>query len=139
MNMFKPSSTSTSKEYISQCPPLRQESIKQLDKLIREVVPDLKPHFATNMLGYGSFPYKNYKGELVEWPTVALANQKNYLSLYVCALDGNQYIAEKYADALGRVKVGKSCIRFKQFSDLDTDTLRKVLKEAAANPGFGER
>lgn len=139
MNMFKPSEASTRAEYISACPADRQDSIKKLDRLIQDAAPSLKAHFGSNMLGYGSFPYKNYKGEMIEWPTVAVSNRKNYISLYVCALDGNEYLAEKYRDSLGNVTVGKSCIRFKQFSDLNEPTLRTVLIEAAANPGLGER
>lgn len=139
MNMFNPSEASTREEYISACPADCQDSIKKLDRLIQEVAPSLTPHFASNMLGYGSFPYKNYKGEMIEWPTVALSNRKNYISLYVCALDGDEYIAEKYRDSLGKVTVGKSCIRFKVFSDLNEPVLRTVLIEAAANPGLGGR
>jgi hypothetical protein len=88
------------------------------------------------MLGYGNFKYKNYKGEVIDWPTVALANQKNYISLYVCAVDNGQYIAEMYKDKLGKVSVGKSCIRFKKIEDLNLETLKKVIKLAEKSPGL---
>jgi hypothetical protein len=88
------------------------------------------------MLGYGSFKYLNYKKEIIDWPTVALANQKNYFSLYICALEDGKYIAEKYKDELGKVSVGKSCIRFKKLEDLDRKGLLKVLKLAAKFPGL---
>jgi hypothetical protein len=88
------------------------------------------------MLGYGTFPYLNNKKEKLEWPVIALANQKNYISLYVCALDKGQYIAEKHKKELGKVSVGKSCIRFKKLEDVNLPVLKKVLQLAAKSPGL---
>jgi len=107
-----------------------------LHAMIQKVSPKLKPHFASNMLGYGSFPYKNYKKEKIEWPIVALASQKQYMSLYVCAVLDGKYIAEIYKKDLGKVSVGRSCIRFKKLSDLNLVTLKKVIKAAEKNPGL---
>ncbi|MCB0214503.1 MAG: DUF1801 domain-containing protein, partial [Anaerolineae bacterium] len=111
MNMFKPVGATSVKEYLALLPKDRLEPIAFLHKFIQKIDPSLKPVFASNMLGYGTFKYKNYKKEIVDWPLIALASQKNYMSIYVCAIDGDQYIAEKYKDELGKVSVGKSCIR----------------------------
>lgn len=73
---------------------------------------------------------------MIDWPTVALASQKNYISLYVCAVEDGKYIAEKYRAKLGKVSVGKSCIRFKKLEDLSIPELKKVLKIAARSPGL---
>ena len=134
--MFKPVKAKTREEYFALLPPERRGMMDLLDKFIRKTVPSLKPIFAYNMPGYGTFKYKNYKNEIIDWPTVALANQKNYISIYVCAIDGNEYIAEKYADKLGKVSVGKSCIRIKNIGDLNLETLAKVLKYAEKAPGL---
>jgi hypothetical protein len=88
------------------------------------------------MPGYGSFKYKNYKKEILEWPIIALASQKNYISVYVCAVKDGEYIAEKYKNELGKASVGKSCIRFKKLEDLNLKTLEKVIKLAAKFPGL---
>src|SRR5687767_14986746 len=115
MNMFAESSATSTKEYIKSIPHDRRKTVESLDQFIKRTAPKLKPHFATNMLGYGSFQYLDKrKKELRDWPTVALANQKNYISLYVCALEDGEYAAEKYASRLGKVDVGRSCIRFKK-------------------------
>lgn len=136
MNMFKPTTAKSIKEYISSVPNGRKESIVFLHSFIQKSVPKLKPHFANNMLGYGSFPYLNYKKEMIKWPVIALANQKQYLSIYVCAVENGQYIAEKYKKELGKVTVGRSCISFKSLKDLNLPVLKKVLKEAAKHPGL---
>lgn len=134
MNMFKSVKAKTVKEYFDMLPADRREIIEYLHNFIQKTAPTLKSHFAYNMLGYGSFKYKNSKGEMLDWPTIALANQKNYISLYVCAVQNGEYIAEKHKDELGKVSVGKSCIRFKKISDLDFETLKKVIKLAEKSP-----
>jgi hypothetical protein len=136
MNMFKLTKVKSVAEYIDSVSPGRREMIVFLHKFIRKTVPKLKPHFASNMLGYGSFPYLNYKKEMISWPVVAMANQKQYVSVYVCALKDGEYIAEKYKKKLGKVNVGRSCIRFKKLEDVNLPALAKVLKEAAKNPGL---
>ncbi len=136
MNMFKPTEAKSVKEYMEALPPERREPIEFLHAFIKKTAPSLKPHFAYNMLGYGSFPYLNHKKERITWPVLALASQKQYISLYVCAAENGKYIAEKNKKELGKVSVGKSCIRFKKISDLDLETLKKVIKLAAKNPGL---
>jgi hypothetical protein len=136
--MFKPVGAADDREYIEMLAPERKEVIEYLDTLIKQTVPKQKRFFAYNMLGYGSFQYTNYKKEVIDWPIIALASQKNYISLYVCALDqaNGQYLAEKYQDKLGKVSVGKSCIRFKKLEDLNIDTVKQVLAEAEKQPGL---
>lgn len=134
--MFKPVGAKTVDEYIALLADERKRIILSIDALIQETVPGLQKHFAYNMIGYGTFPYKNYKKELIEWPIIALASQQNYISVYICALEDGQYVAKKYKSKLGKVSVGKSCIRFKKLEDVDMVTLRKVLKIAAKHPGI---
>ena len=135
-NMFKPTKATNVKDYLESLPEERKKAILVLHNFIRKVSPKLKSHFAYNMLGYGSFPYKNYKKEVIDWPIIALASQKNYMSVYVCALENGEYLAEKYKDKLGKVSVGKSCIRFKKLEDLNLSELKLVLQKAIKTPGL---
>lgn len=136
MNMFKTTNAKSIKEYLEAVPADRKAIINALHTFIQKTAPSLKPHFASNMLGYGAFPYRNYKNEQIEWPVISLANQKNYISLYVCAINHGSYVAEKFAKDLGKVSVGKSCIRFKKLEDVHLPTLKKVILFAAKHPGF---
>lgn len=136
MNMFKPVKATSIKEYIDSIDEPRKNQIIELDKFIKKTIPTLKPHFAYNMLGYGSFHYKNKSGGEGDWPVVALASQKNYISVYVCAVENKRYIAETYKEKLPKTSIGKSCIRFKKLEDLDLNVLGEILKKAEKNPGF---
>ena len=136
MNMFKPTKAKTVKEYMEALPADRRESVESLDAFIRKTAPSLKQHFAYNMLGYGSFPVKNSKKEMIQWPTVGIANQKQHISLYVCSVENGQYLAEAHKKELGKATVGKTCISFKKLDDLNMDGLKKVLKAAEKSPGL---
>lgn len=129
MNMFKPTKAKDVKSYIEAIDEPRKSEVKKVDKFIRKCVPDLKSWFAYNMIGYGTFHYKTKSGREGDWPVIALASQKNYISVYVCGADGQQYTAEKYADKLKPASVGKSCIRYKKVEDIDFKLLEKVIRE----------
>jgi hypothetical protein len=106
------------------------------DALIQKAAPKLKPVLFGGMtgmwLGYGMMPYQSKSmKEPGEWPVIAVANQKNYVSLYVTAVENGEYVAEKYKATLGKVSVGKSCIRFKKFEDLNLGGLNKLIKMVA--------
>jgi len=114
----------------------REPLIRELDGIIQQAAPKLKPVIFGGMsgtwLGYGMQPYqtKSMK-EPGEWPVIALASQKNYVSLYVMAVENGEYMAEKYAKDLGKVSVGKSCIRFKKLEDLNLPAVTELLKTVA--------
>lgn len=134
--MFKKIKATSVEEYLKSIPENRKEDILSLHNFIKSTVPNLKSHFAYNMLGYGSFKYKNYKNQIIDWPIIALASQKNYISIYICATNNGKYIAEENKENLGKVKVGKSCIRFNKLKDINLDKLKEIIKLASKNPGL---
>lgn len=133
MNMFKSTAAETPEEYISIIEDhSRKAIIQQLHDFIQKTVPHLKPYIISGMIGYGTYHYKYNSGREGNWCIIALASQKNYISIYVCSIDGNEYVAEKNKALLGsKVSVGKSCIRFKKIEDVDMEGLEKVIKIGA--------
>lgn len=136
MNMFKVTDAKTPEEYIAKIDEPRRSEIKILHEFIRKTVPDLKPFIISGMIGYGPFHYKSPSGREGDWSILALASQKNYISVYACAAKDGQYVAEKYKDKLPKANIGRSCIRFKKTSDIDLDVLKKVLLESKKLGGF---
>src|SRR6185503_9812156 len=129
MNMFKTTAAKTPEEYVDLITEPRKSEIKKLDAFIRKTVPKLKPFIINGMIGYGSFHYKSKSGIEGDWAKILLAAQKNYISVYVCAIDAGQYVAEKYKKDFPKANIGKSCIRFKKTEDIDLEMLKKVLLE----------
>ena len=122
----------------------RQDDLRALDAVIREAAPDLKPvlfgGMTGKMLGYGMQPYQTKSMKQAgEWPILALAAQKHHMSLYVCAVEDGQYIAEKLQPKLGKVSCGKSCIRFKKIDDLNLEVIREMLRDIDKRVSAGEK
>ena len=136
MNMFSKNEAKSVLEYLMMVPEDRKKDIDFLHDLIQKTVPSLKPYFASNMIGYGSFYYLDSKKQKRDWPIIALANQKNYISIYVCALVEDKAALEKYKKELGKNSKGISCIRFKKIEEINPETLKLVLKLAEKNPGL---
>lgn len=126
----KKTTAKTAEEYIELLDEPRKSQLKELHELIRKTVPKLKPAIALGMIMYGKFHYKYKSGREGDWYVIALASQKNYISLYVCATDGKKYVAEKYKKQLPKADIGRSCIRFKKIEDIDLPLIKKILKEA---------
>jgi len=127
--MMGSSKATTPAEYITTVPEDRRKDIKELHAMIHKVAPNLKPHMLAGMLGYGKYHYRYASGREGDWSLIALANQKNYISLYVCAVKNGKYLPESYKSKLPKASIGKSCIRFKRLEDLDRKVLEQLLKE----------
>ena len=131
MKMHGSHDVSTPEEYIAAVEDDRREQIAAIHAFIRETVPDLEPHIMSGMLAYGRYHYKYASGREGDWCRVALASNKQYISLYCCAADETGYIPEQYQERLPKAKIGKSCVRFKRWSDLDHDIVAEMLRRGA--------
>ena len=135
MNMFAKNEAKSVEEYLLMVPNDRKKDIDFLHDFIQKSVPKLKPYYASNMIGYGSFFYLDSKKQKKDWPIISLANQKNYITIYVCALIEDKLAAAEYKKDLGKLTKSLSCIRFKNIEEIKLETLKTVLKLAEKNPG----
>jgi uncharacterized protein YdhG (YjbR/CyaY superfamily) len=101
--------------YLAEQPPERQAELARLRELICEAAPA-----AEECMRYGMPAYEI--GELL----FSFAAQKNYFAFYL--LDTK--LVEHYRAQLGKLSVGKGCIRFRKFDDLPAEVLRQMLVEA---------
>lgn len=136
MNMFAKNAAKTLEEYLSLVPAGQKKDIDFLHAFIQKTVPKLKPHYAMNMIGYGSFNYLDSKKQKKAWPVISLAYQKNYITIYVCGRFDDKAEVENLKKDLGKLTKGLSCIRFKKTEEIKLDALKKVLKGAEKNPGI---
>ena len=82
------------------------------------------------IIGYGAGDYTRPNGTKVDWFMVGLALQKNYISVYLNAVEDRQYLSERYGTEVGKVKVGKSSLSFKSVDDIDIDKLTALVEKA---------
>ncbi len=129
--MQAPAHIKTPAQYIAALDEPRRAAIQTLHDAIRKAAPGLKSEIGYGMLGYGPIHMTYDSGREVDSWIICLASQKNYISLYIgaCGVDG--YIAEAYKSRLGKVSVGKSCIRFKKLEDLNLKVAMELVKKAS--------
>ncbi|HEX8846090.1 MAG TPA: DUF1801 domain-containing protein [Pyrinomonadaceae bacterium] len=110
--------TITYDRYLAGLPEERRETIKRVWQTIRENVPagyteKIGPKFLTFMAGD-------------EW-YLALANQKNYISLYLMPVYMFPELKAKLDNSGKRLKCGKGCINFKRVEDLPLETIAEIV------------
>lgn len=126
-------------QHLAELPDAVRADLIELDRLITESMPGVgrtlwEGRFwggtDQQIIGYGDFTYTGSNKKTVEWFVVGLAAQKNHLSLYVSAADEQGYLVRRYADRLGKVKMGSAVVNFKSVSDLDLAAVRELVAEA---------
>jgi hypothetical protein len=122
----------TPAEYLAAVDDKRRPDIAALDALIRTHAPELAPVVMSGMLGYGPFHYRYASGREGDACKLSIASNASYISLYCFAADDDGYVAERYADRLGKASIGKSCVRFKKLADLDEQALVALIEETAS-------
>jgi uncharacterized protein YdhG (YjbR/CyaY superfamily) len=108
------SSAATVDEYISELEGERRDAVISLRLVLKGSVPGLEESMTHGM------PYYT-KGE----DYYAIASQKHYISLYVSDME----MLTRYSDQLGKVNLGKSCIRFRRLENIDLAMVGRMLQE----------
>lgn len=131
------STTRTPDQFIDSLEPRVGDEIRRLDEVISTTMTRQSRVLwegkfwggsEQSIIGYGDYTYQRGK-ETIEWFKVGLAVQKNYTSLYVNAADEEGYLSRRYADRLGKVKLGSSALSFKTIDDIDLEVLEEMLEE----------
>jgi uncharacterized protein YdhG (YjbR/CyaY superfamily) len=108
------SDTATVDEYISELEGDRKEAVIRLRTILKGSVPGLEETMSHGM------PYYT-KGD----DFYAIAAQKHYISLYVSDME----LLKRYSRRLGKVNLGKSCVRFRRLENIDLNVVGRMLTE----------
>ena len=84
------------------------------------------------IIGYARIEQPRPKGPAVEWFLVGLALQQKHVSLYVNAAVDGAYLTKKYADRLGKAKVGAAAVTITDLASVDLAELQAMIAEAFA-------
>ena len=128
--MIAPPEIKTPAQYFASLAEPHRSDVRALHDAIRKAIPEHKPGMIGGFLGFGKYRYKYASGREGDTGVVAIASQKQYISLYL-GCTGAGYLAEKNKHRLGKVSVGKYCIRFKKLADLDLKVAMDLVKETA--------
>lgn len=132
-------STTSPEDYIASLPDGVRDDVAALDAQLARVMAGEErvlwegPMWGGShqrIIGYGAMVQRQRTRD-VEWFVVGLAAQKAHLSLYVNAAEEGQYLARRFADRLGRVKVGSANMTFRRLADVDVPAMIEMVKRAS--------
>jgi hypothetical protein len=127
------SDAATAEEYLAALPEDRREILSRVREVILAHLPDgYEEGMQYGMISYfvplSRYP-TTYNGQALSY--VALASQKNYVSLYLTSIYGNgpaeAWFREEYAKSGKKPNMGKSCVRFKKLEDLPLDLVGRAV------------
>ena len=127
------SEATTPAQYLAELPEERRDLVETIRRTILDHLPEGYEETMTfGMLGYvvplEDFP-DTYNGEPVG--SVALANQKQYVAVYLMGIYADEAERTWFVDAwkaTGRkLDMGKSCVRFKKLDDVALDVLGEAV------------
>ena len=110
--------TLTFEQYLAGLPPERRGEVERVWRVVRENVPggyaeEIGPKFISFKAGE-------------DW-YVALASQKNYISLYLMPVYVFPELKAKLDAGGKRLKCGKSCVNFRRADELPLETIAEIV------------
>jgi len=112
--------------------------LDEVHRTIAAVAPALLPPVRDGaVLGYGPYHYRYASGREGDAHLITVRGGSRHLSVYVTATDGDVYVPEVHASALGKVSVGRSCIRVRRAGELDLAVFGEVVRRAIELGGAG--
>ncbi|HEU5182938.1 MAG TPA: DUF1801 domain-containing protein [Gemmatimonadaceae bacterium] len=128
-NKTKPTDASVDDYIASRANAQQQADCRELMALFKRVTRQTPRMWGPSIVGYGSYRYTYDSGRAGEAPLAAFAIRGRELVVYLWPKGQEQ---RSLLSKLGKHKMGKSCLYFKQLADLDTAVLEKLVVESIA-------
>jgi hypothetical protein len=123
-NKTKPTGASVADYIASRANERQRSDCKDLMALLKKVTRHPPKMWGPSIVGYGSFRYTYESGRTAETPLAGFAIRGRELVLYVLAEGDKQ---KSLLSKLGKHRMGKVCLYFKQLADLDTAVLERLV------------
>ena len=129
-NKTKPTGASVKDYLASRASDQQRADCQELMALLEKVTQQSPKMWGPSIVGYGSYRYTYETGRTGEAPLAGFAIRGRELVVYLMA-EGSQQKA--LLSKLGKHRVGKSCLYFRQLADLDTAVLEQLVAGSVAD------
>ena len=102
---------------------------RELMALLKKITRQPPKMWGPSIVGYGSFRYTYESGHTGEAPLAGFAIRGRELVVYVVAEGDKQ---KSLLSRLGKHRMGKVCLYFKQLADLDKSVLKQLVTNSVA-------
>jgi hypothetical protein len=123
-NKTKPTDASVEDYIASRANAQQRTDCRELMVLFKKVIRHSPRMWGPSIVGYGSYRYTYESGRTGEAPLAGFAIRGRELVVYVVAEGEEQ---RSLLSRLGKHKMGKACLYFKQLADLDRAVLEKLV------------
>ena len=123
-NKTKPTDASVDDYIAARANAQQHADCRELMALFRRVTRQTPRMWGPSIVGHGSYRYTYDSGRTGEAPLAGFAIRGRELVLYVMAEGREQ---RSLLSKLGKHRMGKSCLYFKQLADLDKSVLEKLV------------
>jgi hypothetical protein len=123
-NKTKPTDASIEDYLASRASPQQHADCRELLLLLGDVTRQSPKMWGPTIVGYGSYKYTYESGRSGEAPLTGFAIRGRDLVVYLMAESDDQ---KALLSRLGKHKMGKSCLYFRQLSDVDRSVLEKLV------------
>lgn len=104
----------------------KQKDSFELLNIMQELTGYEPKMWGPSIIGFGHYHYKSDRSRQEgDWPLVGFSPRKAAISLYVYSGCSGQ---EELLKDLGKFKMAKACIYIKKLSDINQETLKKMIK-----------
>ncbi|MFN8375625.1 MAG: DUF1801 domain-containing protein [Anaerolineae bacterium] len=126
--------------YITSQPEPKRSDMQALHRLILEVMPACKLWFLDGKdsagkivsnpnIGYGLRTTQYADGTSREFYQIGLSANTAGISVYILGIEDKQYLAQTYAEKLGKASVTGYCVKFKALKNIDTHILQAAIQD----------
>jgi hypothetical protein len=123
-NKTKPTAASVDDYIVSRANPQQRADCRELMALFARVTRQTPRMWGPSIVGYGSHRYTFESGRSGEAPLASFAIRGRELVVYLWPEGPEQ---RSLLSKLGKHKMGKACLYFKQLADLDKSVLEKLV------------
>ena len=123
-NKTKPTDASVEDYIASRANEQQRTDCRDLMVMFKKVTRHSPRMWGPSMVGYGSCRYTYESGRTGEMPLVGFAIRGRDLVVYLVAEGEEQ---RSLLSKLGKHKIGKSCLYFRQLADLDRSALEELV------------
>lgn len=123
-NKTKPTGASVADYIASRANAQQRTDCRELMVLLKKVTRHSPRMWGPSIVGYGSYRYTYESGRTGEAPLAGFAIRGRELVVYLVA-EGEQQ--RSLLSKLGKHKMTKSCLYFRQLADLDSSALEKLV------------
>src|SRR5215204_6502693 len=128
-NKTKPTDARVADYIASRANAQQRDDCRELMALFRKVTRHSPKMWGPSIVGYGSYPYTYESGRTGEAPLAGFAIRGRELVVYLVA-EGEE--PRSLLSRVGRHKMGKGCLYFKQLADLDKSVLEQLVVGSVA-------